>query len=626
MIKRKIALALVLSLLMPVLAAAQSDDKQDTAKTEEEKRAREETEKKAFALMDEVIKEAASLRLPENRIRVQALAGDMLWKRDERRARALFKQATDGLLDLLAQTGSPLNIVDSQIAWAMQAREQLKQEVIQILSQRDARLARDFLHNISRPAQEEHADGAQAEEDTGQELRLALQITASDPPQAFQIAQESIPKGLSMELLPVFQQLKYKDAEMGEKLLAAIIKSLRSTNLTTNSTAASFAFSLLRLLLNSGQSPDGDDDSSAVAATQPAPAGTPIADERTIRELMEMVAAAALSNSASKDDDDEDGGFKSYLIMELGSMIKDVEKYAPSRAAQISKKIAELDRKAPPEERTYRQQEQVLSNGTVDEILESASKLPVGMRESFYQQAAMKAFGEGDETRARQIINENVSNPTQRDALLNNLNQQAMWRDASQGKVEETRQMLARIPPEQRATVMIQLANVLLGKGEKKIALQIIDEAQGMIGPQPSNFMEVNSLLLVARAYSNVAPARSFEIIEPIIDQINTLMAAAAVLDGFEYMRYFKDGELMPQSPGLLANMTMQCVRDTALLARIDFDRAKLAADRFQRTELRVMARLHVAQGVLSDKQPNQQMIMPAQVGSYTIGSYSNHR
>jgi len=623
MIKRKIAIALMLSLLAPLFVAAQSDDKQDTAKTEDERRAREEAEKKAFALLDEVIKEVASLRLAENRIRVQAIAGDMLWKRDERRARSLFKQATDGLVELFAQAGSPLIVLDAQSAWAMQAREQLKQEVIQIISQRDARLARDLIRNLRRPAQE-YAGRAQAEEDMGQELSLALQIAESDPAQAFQIAEESLARGLRMELLPVFQQLKYKDKEMGEKLLAAILKSLRSTNLSTNRIAASFAFSLLRLSLNPGQPSDDDDDSTTERATQPAPANAPILDERTIRELMEMVTAAALKNSVSKDDDDDEG-FESYLLMELNSMIKEIEKYAPSRAAQISKKVAETNSKVPPEEKAYMQYEEVLSKGSVDDIIESASKAPDQMRESFYQQAAMKAFGEGDEAKARQIISEHISDPGQREALLYNLNQQAMWRDAGQGKIEETRQMLARVPPEQRTTVMIQLASVLMNKGEKKLALQIIDEARGMIGFQPSNFVELSSLLLIARAYGNLEPVRSFEIIEPVIDQLNTLMAAATVLDGFEYTRYFKDGELLPQGSGMLTNLTMQCVRDTAFLARSDFDRAKLAADRFQRTELRLLARLHAVQGVLSDRIQNQPMSLPIMGGSTTF-SYSNHR
>lgn len=620
MIRKKIALIIVLSLLTPVFAAAQTADKQESAKqeptkTEEDKKAREEMEKKAFALVDEIIKEALSLRLPENRIRIQALLGDMLWKRDERRARILFKQATDGLIELIAQTGSPLNIYSPQNVLIMQTREQLKQEVLNIIAQRDPKYAREFLRSVRASSPEQNANNAniaQYEMDYGQELRLASQIAVTDPAQALQIAEESIPKGLRMEMVGIFNQIASKDREMGDKLLSAIMKNLRATNLSENDTAASFALSLMQLGINGTDNDDEDEDEKAVKVDQlsrPGNNDSPVLNEKVIRELMEMLAAAALSNSKPSRDEGEGygEGWRSYLLTELNSIIKEVEKYAPSRASQISRKAAQSNRKVPPEEKFYKEQERVLSNGSVDEVLETAKKAPDELRDALYQQAATKALGEGDESRARQIINDNISNPVQREQFLNTINNQAAFHTAALGKIEETRQLLNRIPPEQRTEVMIQLANSLASKGEKKIALQVIDEARGLIGSQPANYTELLQLLSISRAYVSIEAMRGFEIIESIIDQLNTLFAAAAILDGFDYARYFREGELVPQSSGLLTTMAMQCVKDIALLAKNDFDRAKLAADRFQRSELRTLARLYVAEGVLSDKQQQQE-------------------
>ena len=45
-------------------------------------------ERKATVLLEQVISEAQALKLPENRIRVQIAAGDMLWDRNATRARA----------------------------------------------------------------------------------------------------------------------------------------------------------------------------------------------------------------------------------------------------------------------------------------------------------------------------------------------------------------------------------------------------------------------------------------------------------------------------------------------------------------------------------------------------------
>ena len=59
----------------------------DRGRAEQEKRRA--LVQKAFNLLDELLGEAQSLKLPENRVRVHAFAADLLWERDPGRARAL---------------------------------------------------------------------------------------------------------------------------------------------------------------------------------------------------------------------------------------------------------------------------------------------------------------------------------------------------------------------------------------------------------------------------------------------------------------------------------------------------------------------------------------------------------
>src|SRR5262245_19215017 len=61
-------------------------------------------EKKAILLLDQVIGEAGSLKLPENRIYIQIAAGDLLWVRDEPRARVLFGEAGAGIADMIRRS------------------------------------------------------------------------------------------------------------------------------------------------------------------------------------------------------------------------------------------------------------------------------------------------------------------------------------------------------------------------------------------------------------------------------------------------------------------------------------------------------------------------------------------
>ncbi len=73
-----------------------------STQTEEEKQKRqEELEKKATVLLEQVVGQVQLLKLPENRIRVQTAAADLLWKRNEDRARSLFSLAADGVAEMM---------------------------------------------------------------------------------------------------------------------------------------------------------------------------------------------------------------------------------------------------------------------------------------------------------------------------------------------------------------------------------------------------------------------------------------------------------------------------------------------------------------------------------------------
>lgn len=586
-------------LSLSLSAIAQSNKPQEAAKTAEQKKAKEELEKKALALVEEIIKEMSSLRLAENRILVQATLGDLLWKHDEKRARIFFKQSLDQMAEITVnnkQELDPLKTYQSNLS--NQARDQLRQEVLQIIARRDARLARDFLRNNRQNLRAPGAHPAY-DETAAQEINLAVQIVATDPKEAFQIAEEHLEKGFQQGLIQLLTQLREKDSQLGDLLADAIMKKLRSVNLSEDYAAASFAFVLLRAALHPGEDEDEEDEPRAPKAATAANL-----DERMIQELMTLVVNAALTRPTSdpkKKDEDEDEEPGEYLLMELESMIKDVEKHLPARAAALKARIAEINVDEDPEEKKAAEFESVMENGSADSMIAAAAKAPDGVRDNLYQQAAMKAFADGNTDKAKQIINEHFSDPDRRDQMIAYLSQQEIWRAAAEGKLEKTRLLLADVAPEQRPAVLTQLAAVIAEKGDKKMAAQVLNEARDMIGGQATNFMELLMLLEIARIYGSIEAAKGFEIIDPIVDHLNVLIGAAAVLDGFEFTRHFKDGELMPYLPSIISGMVLMCARNNGLLARGDFERAKATADRFQRSDVRIMARLAIAQGSLSD-------------------------
>src|SRR4030095_5381694 len=77
---------------------AQAPAQQPSADELEKQKTERETN--AYRLLDQVIDEAQSLRLVENRVRIQINAADMLWDKNQGRARGLFSMAAEGVAEL----------------------------------------------------------------------------------------------------------------------------------------------------------------------------------------------------------------------------------------------------------------------------------------------------------------------------------------------------------------------------------------------------------------------------------------------------------------------------------------------------------------------------------------------
>ena len=99
--KRLIILSLAFALFCavepPAFAQEQATPQPSTEELEKQKAERE---KNAYRLLDQVIDEAQSLRLTENRVRVQISAADALWDKNQGRARSLFTMAGEGIAEL----------------------------------------------------------------------------------------------------------------------------------------------------------------------------------------------------------------------------------------------------------------------------------------------------------------------------------------------------------------------------------------------------------------------------------------------------------------------------------------------------------------------------------------------
>lgn len=594
MISRQLARFLLLVLLLPSYAFAQKPDA--PTQTDEERKAQQELEHKALRLLDDVIKEADTFNHAENRVRVKSLAANLLWKYDESRARAIFKDAAAAFVDLLKEQE---NEDTAERAKLFQSEKELRGEMVRMLAEHDARMAREFMR-ATRPSMLQANGAGQSQcvvclmddSDPQSDLNVGAQIASNDPKLALEIGEESLQKGFNYQLTGLISSIREKDPDSAARLAGDIMTKLRTDKLSSSSEARQVA---VELLLLAAKSPENESKEKAKNIT-------PLLDQTSIHELADMVAAEALRGPGNLE-----------MLSQLQAVMPIVEKYAPERAEQLRRKIPQ--KKDEGEENGFgngplevEKLRPLIEKGSVDDLLAAASKAQPPMQDALYQFAISKMIKEGDMEHARQVINEKVPDETQRKQMLEQLEKSEAVMAAEQGKIEQARKSLASLRTnEDRVALLTQLAMGAAAKGDKKTALKLLEEASGMVSQRAKNIYQLGAQLMLAHAYASLDPSRSFAILEPVVDQLNELLNAATVLGGFFIEELVKDDEIMlgPISTFLnfSSNETAQYFADLAVLARPDFDRTKALVDKFERGEIRIMMRLLLAQSILAPQQ-----------------------
>src|SRR5215475_3157568 len=171
-----------------------------------------ELEKKALALLDEIVGEAMSLRLVENRIYVLTTAANLFWKRNEARGRALLAEAVNQFMATQptpSQAPSQTEPDGLQALQAMASRMELRTQLLQTLAARDSQMALDFLRASRLPDMGKLLGGKGSSRDF--EMQLAARVAENDPRTALQIAEDSLKQGINHQVYEIWAILLNKD-------------------------------------------------------------------------------------------------------------------------------------------------------------------------------------------------------------------------------------------------------------------------------------------------------------------------------------------------------------------------------------------------------------------------------
>lgn len=590
----------------PTSQTATAQQSPDPQQQQEEKL---KLERKAISLLEQVVTEAQGLKLPENRIRVQITAADMLWDRNQARARGLFSDAG-------AMLGQLTLDADRPDRGEVQTLNQLRQELVLTAARHDAELAYQIFRSTQSLTVNTTGNGRRIAPDPQNNLEqnLLSVIAATDPKVAYQKVTESLDKGeYPSAVSKVLAQLQSKDPEAFQKLTDKTLGRLGSDNLLASREATMLAWALL--------TPGPTLAPASTDATKSAGNTSQVLSPSAYHDLLDNVVTASLSVTSTGPINNRGGGARGpfraaqpaqqnppddtqvrqtngrIMLAGLSGLLPQIDQYLPERAQAVRQKLTDLGIGNNPMMNYGNQMRTAMQQGTSESLQAAASTAPPQIQPMLYRQAAQKAVDEGNTDRAVQIANDHLDE-SGRNSIMQAVDFKRLVTTAAPEKLNEIKQKLAALPSDSdRVKYLIDLAQATQ-KDNPKLALRFLEDARTLVNKRAMNFREFEDQLRVAHAFATVDSKRSFDVLEPGIAHLNELLAAAQVLNGFE-IQVFRDGELPLQGGSALGNMVSRYGQELAALARVDFDRARTTADRFQFSEPRLLAKLSIVQGAL---------------------------
>jgi Flp pilus assembly protein TadD len=582
--------ALFLCLLLAGQIPAQTKTTEEPKKTE----VPAEIKEKAVNLLNSLGRDAEQFFLPENRVKARMLVADLMWEQDEKQARALFQSAVADLNTMIGQLPALTAENSEELFAELNPIKDLRVELLMFLAARDPKLALEAMQATS--AKNSEGENLFTEDQT-LELSIAAEISDKDPKQAYELAKKNLENNLEYSLFSTAESIYEKDAELGARLTREILGKIRSKKITSPYDNAS----------NSNMSTNRPTNSSSSGETQAIgmwqvqmfletvkklnrkalkDGKTAVLADGDIKELVELLAQKYLNQP--------------YLNpYDVSKIMPDVNKYSPAMAQAIRRKLAATSGELDTQIRNQAVAEET-SDKTADEILLLAEKKPIGERDDFYRQAAEKAFEEGDVAKAKEFYAK-VKKKPEYDYFGDRIENDLPFSLAKNGDLRATREALAKVKtPEERIEILTNLAVSVAGKGDKKTAATLVDEARSMYAGRMKQRKNLSTVLQLGYAYSAVEPAQGFAMVETNMTFINDVIAAGILLDEFNDLGSVKNDEVrlsviesesyrnLKNGVGLIKN-----------LALTDFERLTNLADRFARHETRFFARFRVAQALL---------------------------
>jgi len=572
-----LSIAVFASLALGGFAQQQPDP--DAAKLKEARRAK---------LIERVEADIERLKLPENRAILTARIGAIAWKADPERGKKLFQSAIADLA--AAQQEAEASRGKAHIYYDLLNSQNIRPQILNAIATVDAEYALESLYR-TRPSIVIRAlagDRTEGKLDNGQSLRgvaqnemnlehrIARLVADQKPEKAIAILKENIKKRLSNETYETLKKLYLKDPAAATELTDEVLSRLNSSPFFAENQAN---YDLLQISTNI------------------------IADH--IRERSPDEKYLAFS----------DAGVRQLSVklinmyIEYGPRIGWVpfdqlepiaKRYAPGsierlRTAAQSGRHGIGHKGSGPAHAEFNKL--MGTNPTADQMVQAAGTFTPEHQRQLYQNAANKFSESGQYHNAVALLNDKFEGEAL-DNAVSSLNWYYAHHLIQKGEFDAAEALMLEFNDSNRVSALTSLAGNIYGKDpteNRSRAAALLRRVRGLLPDRPETSNDTNQMFALIHAMTPIEPSEAFANLEPMIEQLNTLIQAFAIVQGYHggQMRQGEYSLAMGSNFGIHLDQNM--FRN---LAQADFDRTNAIIDSFERPELRLSLRMYLAEGL----------------------------
>jgi len=512
---------------------------------------------KAYKVLESLANEIGSLKSGENRTRMGSNIARSLWPHNEAKARAMFATVTKEIKAGLSEDEGN----DPDRYRAKPKFVKLREDTALRIGMFDPEWAVKFLEETT-PTDIGISDKKHDELN----LQLAMVVARKNPDLALKLGRETLNHGVSEMQLAFIYELNKKSRAHASAFLAEMVKIAPYRDIRHSMDNEQIYLSLARLV-------------EPNLRTDPA-----------FRDLMKYFTDLALeAGCGNKDYKDSDG-----FCYRIGILIPFMERVDAKRVAPLK----HLTRKGAfpyewsPELTQYAD---VYQNGSLDDLLALIPKFP-DFREAGRSFVIRKLLGFGDFERARKFANEFTwKEPSTKDEVTKMIDdaQRIMNEDSSPEILR-----IAALSREEDAFNLLFRKATEIGAKNPQTTVKLLDAASELWEKVPPQRGQMQYQIGIAMRYCQVKSDRCFTMMESIIRKLNELVSAATTLNDFDN-NYLDNGEWNMTAEGGVGTLLTMLAQNAVFFALCDFDRAMALTSQFERREIRMMAQLKLAQGVL---------------------------